>query len=278
MSTNQNNQNISNNASKNLQRKEVTGMKNIINFSYENKELRTQVINNEPYFCLKDVCDILEIGNPSDVVKRLDKSGVDSIEVAFERSKTRLNFINESNLYRVIFRSDKQEAKQFQDWVFNEVLPSIRKTGSYTKNTNKLEKAILIKQAMILQQELIADLEVENAQLKDELQEVKPKAEGYDILLSAKNSLTMNEVAETIGWGRNKLFEYLREKKILMENNLPYQTYCNADYFKVREFTFQHNDGKIEARTQTLVTQKGIDLILKTLNVLPCPASIELGA
>jgi len=104
---------------------------NPLNFSYNNQNLRTEIINNEPYFCLKDVCNILEIGNTSDVVKRLDEIGLDLIEVAFQKSKTKLYFINEPNLYRVIFRSDKPEAKQFQDWVFNDVLPNLRKNGVY---------------------------------------------------------------------------------------------------------------------------------------------------
>jgi len=75
----------------------------------------------EPWFCLKDTCEILNVGNPSDVVKRLQKSRVVSIEVAFKRSVARLNFVNEANFYRVIFQSRKKEATMFQDWVFEEV-------------------------------------------------------------------------------------------------------------------------------------------------------------
>lgn len=104
---------------------------NPLNFSYNNHNLRTEIIKTEPYFCLKDVCDILEIGNPSRVIERLDSKGVTQINLLSNGGKQKANFINEPNLYRVIFRSDKPEAKSFQDWVFDEVLPSIRKNGRY---------------------------------------------------------------------------------------------------------------------------------------------------
>lgn len=101
-------------------------------FSYEKHPLRTETINNEPYFCLPDICIILDVKNSRQVLTRLDKNGViqnDIIDNLGREQKT--NFINEPNLYRVIFRSDKFEAKKFQDWVFNTVLPTIRKTGKY---------------------------------------------------------------------------------------------------------------------------------------------------
>ncbi|EAW0680121.1 hypothetical protein I3G12_000965 [Salmonella enterica] len=106
-----------------------------ISFSFhETHDVRIQVIDGEPWFCLKDVCEILSIANPRDLMaKQLDKEGVDKIYIPTESGKQNITFINEPNLYRVIFRSNKPEAKQFQDWVFNDVLPTIRKTGRYQK-------------------------------------------------------------------------------------------------------------------------------------------------
>jgi prophage antirepressor-like protein len=100
-------------------------------FNYEPNEVRISMIDSEPMFCLKDVCDVLEIGNITDTVKRLDDRGVAKIEVPTTSGDQEMWFVNEPNLYRVIFRSNKKEAKKFQDWVFNEVLPSIRKNGIY---------------------------------------------------------------------------------------------------------------------------------------------------
>ncbi len=108
-------------------------MNDIINLTYQYKILRTQIINEETYFCLKDICEILEIQNQRDVAqKQVDSKGVEKIYTLTDGGKQELLFINEPNLYRVIFRSNKQEAKNFQDWVFNDVLPSIRKHGTYT--------------------------------------------------------------------------------------------------------------------------------------------------
>lgn len=100
---------------------------------HETHDVRVQVLNGQPWFCLADVCAVLEIQNPRDLLsKQLDKGGVEKIYTPTSSGKHALNFVNEPNLYRVIFRSNKPEAKQFQDWVFNEVLPTIRKTGSYS--------------------------------------------------------------------------------------------------------------------------------------------------
>lgn len=104
----------------------------LTHFYFQHSSVRVQVIDNEPWFCLKDVCDILDIKNPRDMLaKQLDRGGVEKIYTPTISAIQQITFINEPNLYRVIFRSNKPEARQFQDWVFNEVLPTIRKTGRY---------------------------------------------------------------------------------------------------------------------------------------------------
>lgn len=112
-----------------------------ISFSFkESHDVRVQVIDGEPWFCLKDVCDILTIANSSRVASDvLDPKGVRKTDTLTSGGIQELNFVNEPNLYRVIFRSNKPEAKQFQDWVFNDVLPSIRKTGKYEHPVYKPE-------------------------------------------------------------------------------------------------------------------------------------------
>lgn len=106
-------------------------------------EVRTVVLNNEPMFCLADVCKALDIKNATDVAKRLDDD---------ERTRLNLgrqgetNFVTESGLYAVILRSDKPNAKKFRKWITGEVLPSIRKTGSYGKPMTTAEKIQLLAQ------------------------------------------------------------------------------------------------------------------------------------
>ena len=106
-------------------------------------EVRTVVLNSEPMFCLTDVCKALDIKNATDVAKRLDDD---------ERTRLNLgrqgetNFVTESGLYAVILRSDKPNAKKFRKWITGEVLPSIRKTGSYGKPMTTAEKIQLLAQ------------------------------------------------------------------------------------------------------------------------------------
>ncbi|MDJ6543629.1 hypothetical protein LEC33_28900, partial [Salmonella enterica] len=120
----------------------------ISHFYFQHSSVRVQIIDDEPWFCLKDVCEVLSIDRTSDLTRvakgvvlnqplkngnrgTLDPDGVCKTDVTTIGGKQQLTFINEPNLYRVIFRSNKPEARQFQDWVFNEVLPTIRKTGRY---------------------------------------------------------------------------------------------------------------------------------------------------
>lgn len=111
--------------------------------SEEFGEVRTVVLNSEPMFCLADVCKALDIKNATDVAKRLDDD---------ERTRLNLgrqgetNFVTESGLYAVILRSDKPNAKKFRKWITGEVLPSIRKTGSYGKPMTTAEKIQLLAQ------------------------------------------------------------------------------------------------------------------------------------
>lgn len=103
-------------------------------FKNENFEVRVAVDETgEPLFCLSDVCKILDIANSRDAKTRLDLKGVATTDTLTNGGMQKLDFINEPNLYRLIFQSRKPEAEVFQEWVFAEVLPSIRKTGSYTQ-------------------------------------------------------------------------------------------------------------------------------------------------
>lgn len=114
-------------------------MNSIQLFQKENiGQIRTQLINGEIYLCLKDVCKILGIKQATRVASRLNQDGVIIIHLIDSLGRLqKAYFINESNLYKVIFQSRKPEAEAFTEWVTSEVLPSIRKTGQYISNTTK---------------------------------------------------------------------------------------------------------------------------------------------
>ena len=103
----------------------------ISTFNFKSKPVRIRLFNDEPYFCLSDVCLVLGVNRRSTDAFRLNKKGCNNITTLTKGGKQELTFINEPNLYRIIFRSNKVEAVEFQNWVFEEVLPQIRKTGQY---------------------------------------------------------------------------------------------------------------------------------------------------
>ena len=108
-------------------------MNNITAFNnLEFGTVRTTIIKNEPWFMLNDICGILEIRNPRQAKNRLANKGVITTDTITNGGVQQATFINESNLYKLIFQSRKLQAEKFSDWVTGEVLPTLRKTGTYT--------------------------------------------------------------------------------------------------------------------------------------------------
>ncbi|MDP0329321.1 BRO family protein [Glaesserella parasuis] len=110
----------------------------ISTFNFKSQPIRIQSLNDEPYFCLTDVCSVLGVNRRSSEAFRLNEKGCSKIAVLTEGGMQEVVFINEPNLYRIIFRSNKSQAIEFQNWVFEEVLPQIRKTGQYSQNSTQI--------------------------------------------------------------------------------------------------------------------------------------------
>lgn len=131
--------------------KEHNMNKNLTIFNFNENSVRTETIKGQPYFCLNDCCDALGIHNARTSAK-LDKKGVGKSYVQTNGGKQKVTFINEPNLYRLIFRSNKPQAQAFADWVYSDVLPSIRKNGGYVRQRNpeiaSLSKIAVDKKAM----------------------------------------------------------------------------------------------------------------------------------
>lgn len=109
-------------------------------------EIRTVMKDGQPMFCLSDVCKALEISNVGNVKQRLSEKGIHSADTLTKGGMQKMIFINEANLYKTIFQSRKESAERFTDWVTTEVLPSIRKTGSYGKPMTTAQKIQLLAQ------------------------------------------------------------------------------------------------------------------------------------
>jgi len=149
-------------------------------FNFNSNPVRIQKDKEgKPLWCLKDVCKALEIKNHKQVVSRLTSKGVYSTYLLTGGGKQDMLFIDESNLYRVIFRSDKKEAVAFQDWVFNEVLPTLRSTGSYSvKEVEELKEQNA--KFKLFNDKLHDDIEKEKEKYKQVLKEIKTIEANYE--------------------------------------------------------------------------------------------------
>lgn len=163
-------------------------------FNFQENQVRTQNQNNEIWFCLKDVCSILEIKNHKDVISRLNLKGVDTIDTLTKGGLQKMNFINESNLYKVIFQSRKPQAEQFTEWVTSEVLPTLRRTGSYRLPQTPEEKIQLLLEANQSANAKIDKVEERVTNLEDN-RFLNPNEYGY---LNTQISARVKEVKEVL--------------------------------------------------------------------------------
>lgn len=165
-------------------------MANIQVFEYQNNKVRTVDVDGEAWFVLKDVCAVLGISNNRMAADRLDddEKGVSLIDAL--GGKQEMVIVNESGLYHVILRSDKPEAAPFRRWVTNDVLPAIRKTGSY--NAPQLTRSQLLATALIAAHE---ELEEKDKQIA----ELTPDAEFARAVCIADNCRTATSIAKDYG-------------------------------------------------------------------------------
>lgn len=230
--------------------------------------LNVLVLDNELYFNLNEVGELLNIANPRTSIDVTDSDYVRKFEnsVVGETYSRKLNnagelFLTEAGLYRMLNRSNKPEAEVFQKWVNKEVLPSIRKTGSYSLQYNTPQTfAEALKLAY--EQQLVIE------EQKQKLIEAEPKVEFYDTVTGSDTTIDLGQAAKVLnykGLGRNKLFQYLRDKDILMSGNTPYQKYVDAGYFRLIETTWNtpNNDSMIYLKT--VIYQKGLDFLSKVI-------------
>ena len=216
-------------------------------FNYQNKEVRTELINGEPWFVAKDVCLILDIFNTSDALTRIDNDEKGIVSIDTLGGKQDLQIINESGMYSLVLGSRKPEAKQFKKWLTQEVIPSIRKHGAYMTPAT-LEQALTDPDFII---KLAMQLKAEQAKIKA----LEPKAEYFDKIVERNLLINLTVAAKELGVKRNALIGYMLDNKFLYrdskENLIPYAMYC-PELFEIKEWANDKASG-----VQTLLTPKG---------------------
>ena len=230
-------------------------------FHYDDNEVRTVLQDGEPWFVLKDVCEVLGISNATVVASRLDTDEVTKFNLGGLSGET--NIINESGLYNVILRSDKPQAKPFRKWVTSEVLPSIRKHGAYM-TPEILEAAILspdyllrVVTALKEETDKRKALEAANSALTVDLEIARPKADYFDRLCERNLLTNFRETAKQLEIKERDFISFLVDHKYLYRDRrgklMPYAE-KNDGLFEVKEC---YNEKTKWSGTQTLVTPKG---------------------
>lgn len=223
-------------------------------------EVRVIEENGKPLFCGNDVAKALGYSNAPDAMRRHCRAIVKR-DTPISGKMQEINYIPEGDVYRLITHSKLPAAERFESWVFDTVLPSIRKTGGYIQGEESMSDDDLIARALVMAQKKI---ELREQQLKEkdaQLELQKPKVDFADHVTDSDNAIDMGTFAkyaqkQGITMGRNTLFKWLRDQGVLMDNNVPYQRYLNAGWFRVIENIYNTGSGQYTTH-KTLVTGRG---------------------
>ena len=230
-------------------------------------EIRTIEENGNVLFCGSDVAKALGYSNAPDALRRHCRA-IAKRDTPISGKMQAINFISEGDVYRLIAHSQLPSAEKFEKWVFEEVLPTIRKHGAYM-TPETIEKTLLNPDYIIqLATTLKGEME-KRKQLEAKVEKDKPLVQFAEHVGSTSDCLSIRQFAkivrdESIKIGEKRLFQWLRDKKYLDARNVAYQRYIESGYFNVREVTKNTVVGA-KIFPQTLVTGKGQIYLLSKL-------------
>lgn len=238
-------------------------------FDFKGALLRTLTDEaGEPWFVAKDVCDILELTNPAVALQSLDddeKTNLSNSYVWSEPGRRPL-IISEPGLYRLVMRSRKPEAKEFQRWVTHEVLPQIRRTGGYIPTTDADDDMTILAKAVMIGQRTMEEQKRKIAAQQTRIVELEPKARFADAVAASDGTCLVGELAKMLRQngmdiGQNRLFRLLQADGYLGKSgsnrNVPTQRAMDLGLFRIKETTVTHADGHTTVSRTPKVTGKG---------------------
>jgi anti-repressor protein len=224
---------------------------NIKIFEFEGKEIQVMLDdNNDPWWIANEVCKVLEIKNPRDAIAKLEDDEKGVVNTDTLGGKQDVNIINEPGLYNLVMVSRTPAAKRFKRCVSHDILPSIRKTGSYGDPIAKLQTPEGVEALLKIVQKKI--------ELEKQIEEDAPKVNLYNQLMASDGNIDVGAMAILLGTGRNRLFEWMRNEGYLRENNRPYQQYVDRGLLDAFENVLKNGKPYI----QTVVTPKGQEYLL----------------
>ena len=254
----------------------------LMNFEFEGNGVRVLEIGGEPWFVGKDVCNVLGYSNSRDAMaKRVDDEDKGVANCDTLGGAQELTVINESGLYSLILSSKLPSAKAFKRWVTSEVLPSIRKHGGYVAGQNEMTQEELLAKAMVVATNVLEErerkimaLETQNAEQTKLIEDMKPKVDYYDLVMSTPNAVIISQIAKDYGMSAVALNQKLADLKIQYKRNgqwLLYSDYADKGYVRSMTHIWDHH-GQHWSSVQTRWTQKGRMMIyekLKAIGIVP---------
>ena len=227
--------------------------------------IRTVNVDNTPWFVAKDVCDILEIGNPSQALSRLEDDEKNTIILNEGIGNPNKAIISESGFYTLVLSSRKKIAKPFRLWVTREVLTQIRQTGGYIPVKEDEPNELIMARAIQIADETIKHKDEIIANQKKRIKSLEETEKDWKLLMDAKGTFSVNDIGHLIGIGEYTLFSYLRNIGLLFKNangdNIPYENKTNKGKFMTIPAIAP--DGS--AHLQTRIYPDGISYITKLL-------------
>ena len=226
-------------------------------------EIRTITKNNDPWFVAIDVCNALDLKNPTVSVGRLDEDEVTKFNLGGLSGES--NIVSEYGLYNLILASRKKEAKKFKRWITHEVIPTIRKHGAYM-TSEVIEKTLSDPDYLIRLATNLKEEKAKRALAEAQIEKDKPKVLFADSCEVAENSILIGEFAKRLkqnGFdiGQNKLFEWLRQHDYLCKSgerkNLPTQYSMERGLFEVKTRIMSNPNGSVRTTSTTKITGKG---------------------
>lgn len=244
--------------------------------SEEFGEIRTITKDDEPMFCLADVCKALEISNVGNVKQRLSGKGIHTADTPTKGGLQKMIFINEANLYKTIFQSRKESAERFTEWVAGEVLPSIRKNGGYIAGQETLSDEELMAKALLVANNKIAERDKIIEQKQARIEQMKPKEIFADAVSASHTSILVGDLAKLIcqnGYqiGQKRLFDWLRANGYLIKRkgadwNMPTQKSMEMGLFEIKESTHINGSGcNVTTRTPKVTGKAQVYFVNKFL-------------
>jgi anti-repressor protein len=239
-------------------------------FNFKGQDLRIILLNEQPYFVAKDVCEILEIKNSRDALSRLDDDEKDAVGLTDTIGRNqKMAVVNESGLYELIFASRKPETKLFKKWVKQEVLPSIRKHGAYM-TPQKIEEVLLNPDTIITLATQLKEEQQKRSIAEQTIKKQQPLVHFAETCMASEKSLLVRELAKLaskqgVMIGERRLYQKLREWKLIFQGkNEPYQEYIDRGYFEISQGV-KENAGGTHAWLTMRVTPKGQVYIINRL-------------